>query len=126
MAYRVYDKKRKKFIKDNIFLTPDGELVESKKSIFGNKMTFVDQNRYVFQKSTSLSDKDDVEIFVGDYLEAVVADDRVIKGMATYAEELAAFIILCFETNEYFVLGQSVCDRVKIVGNVFDDDKKVK
>ena len=30
MAYRVYDKKRKRFIQDNIYLIPDGELVEPK------------------------------------------------------------------------------------------------
>lgn len=126
MAYRVYDKKRKTFISNNIFLTPDGELVESKKSLFGNKMTFVDQNRYVFQQAINLLDKNDVPIYIGDYLEAVVADDRIICGMVTYAEELAAFIILCFDADEYFVLGQSVCDRIKVVGNVFDDMKKGK
>lgn len=125
MGYRVYDKKKKRFVTDNIFLTPEGELVESKKSIWGNKMTFVDQNRYVYQKSTGLPDKDDREIFVGDYLEAIVANDRIVNGMATYAEELAAFIILCFETDEYFVLSKSVCDRIRIVGNVFNE-KKVK
>lgn len=126
MAYRVYDKKKKRFTTDNIFLTPDGELVESKKSIWGNKMTFVDQNRYVYQSYIMLDDRDKNPIYIGDMLEAQVADDRTVRGIVTYAEELAAYIILCFETGEYFVLGQSVCDRVKIIGNVFDDEKKGK
>lgn len=126
MSYRVYDKKKKKFITDNIFLTPDGELVESKKSIWGNKMTFVDGNRYVYQRYIMLNDRNNNPIYIGDMLEAQVADDRIAHGIVTYAEELAAYIILCFETGEYFVLGQSVCDRIQIVGNVFDDEKKGK
>ena len=126
MSYRVFDKKKRKFITDNIFLTPDGELVESKKSIFGNKLSFVDQNRFVYQKSIDLYDKNNILIHVGDYVEAEVADDRTITGLVTYAEELASYVILCFETDEYFVLSNQVCDRIKIVGNVFDDLKKKK
>lgn len=126
MSYRVYDKKKRKFITDNIFLTPDGELVESKKSLFGNKLSFVSQDRYVYQKSIDLYDKNSNLIHVGDYLEAEVADDRTITGLVTYAEELASYVILCFETDEYFVLSNQVCDRIKIIGNVFDDLKKGK
>lgn len=124
MSYRVYDKKKKKFIQDNIYLTPDGDLVESKKSLFGDKITFVDQDRYVYQKYIELEDKNNVPIYVGDYLEAVVSDDRVVQGVVIYAEELAAYIILCFETDEYFVLGQSVSEYTNVIGNVFDEFKK--
>ena len=126
MSFRVYDKKRKKFITDNIYLTPDGELVESKKSLWGNKMTFVDQNRYVYQRYIGLEDKNNISIYIGDTLEAQVAEDRTIKGMVTFAPELSAYIILCFESEEYFTLGESVCDLITVVGNVFDDEKKGK
>ena len=126
MSYRVYDKKKRKFITDNIFLTPDGELVESKKYLFGNKMTFVDQNRYVYQRYIGLDDKNGKPIYIGDTLEAQVADDRIIKGMVTFAPELSSYIILCFENEEYFTLGESVCDLITVVGNVFDDLKKGK
>ena len=126
MSYRVFDKKKKKFVTDNIFLTPNGELVESKKSLFGNQMTFVDGNRYVFQRAIELRDKNDIEIYVGDYLEAQVAEDKIIRGMVTFSQELSSYIILCFDTGEYFTLGESVCDLVTVVGNVFDDEKKGK
>ena len=124
MSFRVYDKKKKKFTTDNIFLNQDGELVEPKKSLFGNKMTFVDQNRYVYQRATELQDKNGVNIYVGDYLEAEVAEDKAVQGLVTYAEELAGYVILCFENGEYFTLGNHVCDRIRVVGNVFDDVKK--
>lgn len=126
MGFRVYDKKKHKFVTDNVFLTPDGELVESKKSLFGNKMSFVDRDRFVYQKYIQLNDKNGTRIYIGDYLEAQVENDRTVEGLVTYADELAAFVILCFDTGEYFVLSQSVCQFIKVIGNVFDDNKKNK
>ena len=124
MSFRVYDRKKKKFIQNNIFLTPDGDLVEPKKSLFGNKMTFVDQDRYVYQKYIELNDKNDTPIYIGDYLEVQVAEDRVVQGIVTFAEELSSYIILCFDTGEYFTLGTDVCKYIEVVNNVFDDAKK--
>lgn len=126
MSYRVFDKKKKKFVVDNIFLTPDGELVESKKSLFGNKMTFVEQNRFVYQRSIGLADKNGVEIFVGDYLKANVAEDKEIRGLVTYSEQLSSYVILNFESDEYYPLGESVREFIEVDGNVFDDLKKGK
>ena len=63
---------------------------------------------------------------MGDYLEAKVADDKVVKGIVTFAEELSSFIILCFDTEEFFTLGTEVCQFIEVVGNVFDDVKKGK
>lgn len=126
MSYRVYDKKKRRFVTDNVFLTPDGELVESKKSLFGNKMTFVDQNRYVYQRSIDLCDKSGVKIFVGDYLKAQVADDKEIQGLVTYSEQLSSYVILNFISDEYYTLGESVREFIEVVGNVFDDLKKGK
>lgn len=126
MSFRVYDRKKKKFVTDNVYLTPDGELVESKKSLFGNKMTFVDKNRFVFQRYIELDDKDGTPIFIGDYLEAQVAEERIVRGVVTFAEELSAYIILCFDPDEYFTLGTDVVQFIKVVGNVFDEEKKKK
>lgn len=126
MSFRVYDKKKHKFVTDNIFLTPEGELVESKKSIWGNKMTFVDGNRFVYQRYIGLEDKNGKSIYIGDTLEAQVAEDRIVKGVVTFAEELSAYIILCFDPDEYFTLGTEVVQYIEVVGNVFDDEKKGK
>lgn len=126
MGYRVWDKRKRKFVTDNIYLTPEGELVESKKSLWGNKMTFVDGNRFVYQRYINLEDRNNVPIYIGDTLEAQVAEDRIVRGMVTFAPELSSYIILCFESEEYFTLGESVCDLITVVGNVFDDEKKGK
>ena len=126
MSFRVYDKKKKKFVSDNIFLTPDGELIESKKSLFGNKLTFVDQDRFVYQKYIELNDKNNTPIFMGDYVNANVSEDKTITGLVTFSTELSSYVILCFETEEYFTLGEYVVEFIEVVGNVFDDSKKKK
>ena len=121
MAYRVYDKKRKKWLNDDVYLNPDGELFQATKSILGgNKLTFISQDRYVYQKSIELEDKNGKEIFIGDYLKAQVAEDRTVSGIVTFAAELSAYIILCFDTDEYFTLGQWVSSDIEIIGNVFE------
>lgn len=123
MSFRVYDKKKRRFTTDNILLTQDGELVESKKSLFCNKLTFVDQNRYVYQKYIELNDKNDTPIYMGDYVKAQVAEDKEIAGLVTFSTELSSYVILCFETDEYFTLGESVRPFIEVVGNVFNDKK---
>lgn len=124
MEFRVWDKKKKRWVEDGLFLTPDGGLLESKKSLFGNKLTFVDQNRYVYQRYIELADKNGTPIYIGDYLEATVANDRVVRGMVTFADELSAYIILCIDVDEYYTLGQYVSQDIKVVGNVFDGFKE--
>lgn len=126
MSFRVYDKKKKKFVDDNIYLTPDGELVESKKSLFGNKLTFVSDDRYVYQKYIELDDKNKTPIYMGDYLKAKVAEDREVNGLVTFSTELSSYVILSFDTDEYFTLGESVREFIEVTGNVFDDLKKKK
>ena len=126
MSFRVYDKKKKKFINDNIFLTPDGELVESKKSLFGNKLTFVTEDRYVYQRYIELNDKNETPIYMGDYVKAQVSEDRQVNGLVTFSAELSSYIILSFDTDEYFTLGESVRKLIEVIGNVFDDLKKKK
>ena len=123
MSFRVYDKKKKKFVTDNIYLTPDGELVESKKSLWGNKMTFVDGNRYVYQKYIELLDKNRTPVYIGDYLNAQVSEDETITGVVTFSHEMSSYIILNFDTEKYYMLGESCEDLIEVVGNVFDDKK---
>lgn len=127
MSYRVYDKKKKRWVDDKIFLTPNGDLLKSDKSVFGwTKPTFVSQDRYVYQKSIDLCDKNGNQIYVGDYLKAKVAEDRMVTGLVTFANELSSYIIICFESEEFFTLGTEVCEYIEVIGNVFDDDKKKK
>lgn len=122
--FRVYDKKRKKFITEDVLVDKNGDLYMIGKRLFGEKLTYLHQDRYVFQKAIELNDKNNIPIYIGDYLEAKISEDKTIFGLVTFAPELSAYIILCFESEEYFTLGESVCDLITVVGNVFDDLKK--
>ena len=123
MEFRVWDKREKKWLHDNIYLNPEGELLKMCKSALGlSKPTFVAQDRYIYQKSIDLYDRNNKEIYVGDYLEAEVSDNKIVKGMVTFAPELSSYIILCDESSEYFTLGESICKYIRIVGNVFEGD----
>lgn len=124
--FRVYDKKRKKFITEDVLMNQNGELYLVGQKLLGKKMTLLHQDRYVFQQDINLSDKNDTPIYIGDYLEAIVAEDRVVEGMVTFAPELSAYIILCFESEEYFTLGSEVVQFIRVIGNVFDDKKDKK
>lgn len=126
MDYRVYDKKKKKWL-DDVYMTQNGELLKPSQSFFGwTKPTFISENRYVYQMSIDLPDKNGTPVYVGDYIKMQVAEDKEITGLVTYANELASYVALCFETEEYFPLGQSVSEFIEVVSNVFDEDKKVK
>lgn len=120
--FRVFDRKKETFVQDNIFLSPNGNLYMLKRNIFGiDKLVILSQDRYAYTKSIDLYDKNGTLIYEGDYVKAQVADDRIVSGIVSFAPELSAYIILCFESEEYFTLGESVCDLITVIGNVFEN-----
>lgn len=120
--YRVRDLEKDCWVKDNIYLSPNpfSELYTFK-GVLKNKFTLLPNDKYVIHKEIGLYDKNEILIYEGDVIRAQVADDKDIIGLVTYANDLAAYIILCYQTDEYYVLGTDVCQCVEIIGNVFDN-----
>lgn len=120
--FRVYDTQECEWIRDNIYLNPDGNLFLIKKSIFGRtkKPILLDSDRYMYHNDIELYDRENNLIFVGDYIKAEVSEDRSVIGLVCFAQELSAYIILCDDTNEFFTLGSEVCQLITKIGNVFD------
>ena len=127
MKYRVYDTKEKCWITDSVYMAPNGELYEVKKSFFGStKFVALDENRYVYHIDIDLYDKNNILVLEGDYIKAVVDMDnedderKTVIGVVAYVHELAGYVILCDETEEFYMLGSDVSEFIEVIGNVFD------
>lgn len=124
--FRVYDTEKKKWVKDGIYLNPNGELFLIKRSLFGRvKIPLaLSGDKYVYHQDINLCDKNDVLVFEGDYIKASVSEDKEVVGMVAYASDLSAYVILCVDSDEFYTLGAQVCEYIEVIGNVFDDYEK--
>lgn len=121
MGYRVYDTQACEWIKDNVYLNPDGDLYLIEKSMFGRAKNpiLLESDRYIYHNDIELYDKNNNMVHIGDYIKAQVEENRFVIGLVTYAHELSAYIILC-DDNKFYTLGSNVCELIEIIGNVFD------
>lgn len=125
--FRVYDNERKEWVKDNIYLNPNGELFLIKRSAFGwTKLPLaLSQERYTYHKAIDLWDKKNVQVYEGDYIQAKVDENKTVVGVVVFARELSAYIILCVDSDEFYTLGSEVTEFIQVIGNVFDGYKEV-
>lgn len=128
MAFRVYDTDEKKWLKENVYLSPNDELFLIKQGLFGTiKVPLaLDANRYIFHKDINLYDKKNTLVYEGDYIKARVDEDKEEIGLVSYAHELSAYIILCINSDVFYTLGSNVSAEIEIIGNVFDGYKEEK
>ena len=127
MGYRVYDNKHKKWVKEDICLKPDGELMLIKRSAFGSvKLTLLSSSRYIYHRDINLYDKEGVLVYEGDYIKAHVDENKDVIGVVAYAHELSSYVILCVDSDEFYTLGSEVCEYIQVIGNVFDGYKEEK
>lgn len=124
--FRVYNTEEKKWVKNNIYLSPDGELFLIKKSVFGTVKVplALSADKYVYHRDINLYDKDGELVYEGDYIRASVAEDKEVIGVVAFAIELSAYVILCVDSDEFYTLGSETTEFIKIVGNVFDGYEK--
>ena len=127
LYYRIYDDEREEWVAKDVYLAPNGDLVAVKQIMGLFKAPIIlDRGRFICHRSIGLQDVNEVEVFEGDYIRAIVDEDKSVTGLVVFAEELSAYIILIEETNEYYTLGCDVSELIEVVGNVFDGigDKK--
>lgn len=128
MQYRVYDNKEKKWIKDRVYLSPNGELYKIKQGVLGlTKVPLaLDGERYIYHRAIDLYDKNQKQVCEGDYIRAQVSEDKYVVGLVVFATELSSYIILCVNSDEFYTLGTEVCEHIEVIGNVFDGYKEDK
>lgn len=124
--YRVYDLEKREWAQD-IYMSPfpSNQLYKLKKSLFGRKLISVDSSNYIIHKFADLFDKDSNLVYEGDIIEAQISDDKTVTGIVTYATEWSAYIVLCFDPDEFYVLGDEICEFISVIGNVFDTPELV-
>ena len=128
MAFRVRDTFKGCWIKDNVYLNSNGDLFVIKQSLFGMVKVplALSPVRYIYHRDIGLIDKNNNEIFEGDYIKAQVDEDKFVTGLVAFAVELSAWVILCDDTDEFYTLGSETCEFIEVVGNVFDGYKEEK
>lgn len=128
MAFRVRDTFKSRWVKDNVYLNSDGELFLIKQSLFGMVKCplALSADRYVYHRDIGLIDKNENEVFEGDYIQAQVSEDKSVIGLVAFAVELSAWVILCVDSDEFYTLGSETTEFIEVIGNVFDGYKEVK
>lgn len=122
--YRIYDTKRRRWVNDVIRDKQD-DLYKVKEGVFGRKIIYLNQDRYIFHDSFDLYDKNNAMVFEGDYVQAEVDKDKTVVGLVSFVNDLSAYVILVESTQEFYTLGSEVAEYIQVIGNVFDGYEEV-
>ena len=125
MAFRVYDIKRRQWI-DNVVKDAQDDLYKVQKGVFKDKLTYLDPNDYVYHDAFNLYDKNNIQVFEGDYLRAEVDNDTFVIGLVAFVNDLSGYAILVEPTQEFYTLGSETTEFIEVIGNVFDGYKEEK
>ncbi|MBR5604227.1 MAG: hypothetical protein IKW51_08460 [Bacteroidales bacterium] len=114
--YRIYDNQTKKFLYNNIYIYPNGDVFISKKTLFGEKLELMSDRRYIKHRSIGLRDGNHVEIYEGDICKI---ESTNVTGVITYIAEQASYCLLDKKNYKYYHLSEARCKQLKVIGNVF-------
>lgn len=123
--YRVYDKKKERWVKDGIYLTPNEDLSTSTKALFGTeKLSLASNQRYVLQKSIGLKDMRKVSIFEGDIASVTICNENeelIVIGVVAYYPDHASYYLFDYQNAKYYPINSEICKHLEIIGNVIDN-----
>lgn len=119
--YRVYDKERKCWIMNGVYLDPYENLYILEKKRFGRtRLVPVSDDRYVYHNAIGALDKFSEPIYEGDVVEAEINPNEFIMLLVYYAIEMSSYVLLDIASNTYYTIDPEKCEYIKIMGNVFD------
>lgn len=118
--FKVFDKKEKCWIEEDIYLSPNNDLFISAKTLFGTeKLHLVSDKRYICQQDVGLSDVYDCLIYEGDICKIEHLD---VVGVVAYASEHASYYLFDDKNLKYYPLNEEYCKQMEIIGNVLEDN----
>lgn len=122
MSFRIFDKQKKRWLKHGIYLAPNEELYILEKTVFKKKekLVPVSDERYIYHRDIGLTDKNDVLIYEGDIVEAMINEDETINAEVAYVDHIASYVLLDYKAGRYYSLGTEQAKLIEVIGNVFD------
>lgn len=126
--YRVYDTKKKRWVKESIYLSPNNDLSTSTKALFGaEKLSLVSNQRYILHKDIGLQDINGKFIFEGDIAKVEINDESdqtttLVTGLVAYHIDHASYYLFDYLNSKYYPLNSDICKYLEVIGNIFDND----
>lgn len=120
--FRVYDNVNKKWIRKEILLSMDEELMMCEDALFGtNKIRPLSDEKYTWHQSIGVYDKCGKMIYEGDICE-IELEGETIHCLVAYVHERASYMFLDYEYSAAYGFYKEINNQIKIVGNVFDNE----
>ena len=123
MNFKAYSISESRWLseKDHVYLSPDGDLYQWRKSIFSlGKMHRMPFTLYKYHVEIGMLDKKYRPIHEGDICK-LENDDGEVIGMIAYAEEVCGYVLLDDVNLRFYPLTNLMTPYIEIIGNVLDN-----
>lgn len=121
--YRVYDSKEKCWVRDDFFISPNGDMYVSDKRIFpkfSHKLVLVPEQRFIVQRKIGMDDRNGKPIFEGDICKITA---RNVIGVIAYIPQHASYYLLDEKNLKYYPLYEKlIVEQVEVIGNVCENN----
>ena len=114
--YKVFNNKEKHWVKDNVYIAPNGDIFDLRKMPFGMvKMSKAKDEKYTIYYSTDVFDMHGTRIYEGDICRLSESDTY---GVVAYAEQHASYYLFDEKNERYYPLNTAACQQIEVVGHV--------
>ena len=121
--YRVYDNKEKRWVKDDFYIAPNGDMYICDNRIFpklSHKLVLVPEQRFTVHRHIGMNDSNGKPIFEGDICKIT---KRNVIGVVAYIAQHASYYLLDDKHLKYYPLYENlIAEQVEVVGNIFDNN----
>lgn len=121
--FRVYDKKKKQFIHDGIYLGIDDVMVIHKCGFLKSYLKVLSEDRYVLQNFIEVFDINGHFVFEGDKVEYKF-NSKTIQGIVSYVPQIASYMVIDHKDQICYPIranGDKLNVEIKVIGNVFEN-----